>query len=100
MELEGIITKCLQKSPADRYQHVDELVVDLRSLQRESESIRTPAKKESTKKRFKTLIISSAILLIFILVVAGYFLTYEQDKGYYLSIISVLMRNRNISVMA
>jgi serine/threonine protein kinase len=77
MELEGIITKCLQKSPADRYQHVDELVVDLRSLQRESEYISTPP----TKKRSKTLFVSSAILLIFILVVTGYFLTYEQDKG-------------------
>jgi non-specific serine/threonine protein kinase len=81
MELEQIITKCLQKNPAERYQHIDEMVVDLRGLKKESESIRTPPKKESKKRQFKTLIVSSAILLIIILFIAGYFLIFEQDKS-------------------
>jgi serine/threonine-protein kinase len=37
MELERITNKCLQKRPADRYQHVDELIVDLRQIREESE---------------------------------------------------------------
>jgi non-specific serine/threonine protein kinase len=81
MELEGVITKCLQKSPPERYQHIDELVVDLRSLKKESESISAPQKEESTKKRSKTLIISSAMLSILILFIAGYYFIFEQDKS-------------------
>ena len=38
MELERIIGKCLEKNAADRYQHLDELIVDLRHLKRESTS--------------------------------------------------------------
>ncbi|MEE9271161.1 MAG: tetratricopeptide repeat protein, partial [Candidatus Krumholzibacteria bacterium] len=34
MELERIVSKCFEKKPSDRYQHVDELVVDLRKLKR------------------------------------------------------------------
>jgi non-specific serine/threonine protein kinase len=81
MELEQIITKCLQKDPADRYQHVDEIIVDLRSLKKESESVSPPLKEDSIKKRSKTLKISSAVLIIIIIVFAGYFFIFEQDKS-------------------
>ncbi len=37
-ELERIIHKCLEKSPDDRYQHADEIVVDLRRLRRQTDS--------------------------------------------------------------
>lgn len=37
-ELERIIDKCLQKSPADRYQDTRDLVVDLRNLRRQYDS--------------------------------------------------------------
>ena len=36
LELERIIRKAMAKSPEDRYQHVDDLLVDLRSVRRES----------------------------------------------------------------
>jgi TolB-like protein/Tfp pilus assembly protein PilF len=39
IKLERIINKALSKNPSDRYQHVDELIVDLRRLQKESESL-------------------------------------------------------------
>lgn len=81
MELERIITKCLQKSPAHRYQHLDELVVDLRNLKKEPESISAPLKEKSTLKRSRALIISLAILSIFILIVVGYFIIDQQDKS-------------------
>ena len=41
--LEGIVNKALSKKPNDRYQHADELLVDLRRLQKERESGQTRA---------------------------------------------------------
>lgn len=38
MELERIINKCMEKDPSSRYQRIDELIVDLRKLERESVS--------------------------------------------------------------
>ena len=38
MGMERIINKCLHKNPAERYQHVDEMIVDLRQIKGESES--------------------------------------------------------------
>ena len=38
MELERITGKCVEKKAADRYQHADELLVDLRSLKRRVET--------------------------------------------------------------
>lgn len=38
MELEAIVGKCLAKSPEDRYQHTDELIVDLRAVAKRLES--------------------------------------------------------------
>ena len=37
-ELERILDKCLEKDPSDRYQHAEDLVVDLKHLQREAGS--------------------------------------------------------------
>ena len=41
MELERIVTKCLMKDPALRYQHADELVADLAAVELRSSAIRT-----------------------------------------------------------
>jgi len=38
MELERIVNKCLEKKPADRYQHLTDLLVDLRHLKKVSDA--------------------------------------------------------------
>jgi predicted Ser/Thr protein kinase len=38
MQLELIIGKCLAKNPAERYQHIDDLIVDLSTLRKKLES--------------------------------------------------------------
>jgi len=42
MELERIVSKAMAKDPAERYQHVDEMLVDLRRFRKESEPAHTP----------------------------------------------------------
>jgi tetratricopeptide (TPR) repeat protein len=47
LELDRIIAGCLEKDPQDRYQHTDQLAVDLRKLKRTTDSgvqaVRTPS---------------------------------------------------------
>jgi len=38
IELDRVITKALAKAPDERYQHVEEMLVDLRALRKEQES--------------------------------------------------------------
>jgi TolB-like protein/Tfp pilus assembly protein PilF len=78
MELEQIINKCLNKNPSDRYQHVDDLMVDLKGLKSESTDIRS--KEEKQKKHSKTVLIPITILSILILIVGGYFFNPFTDS--------------------
>jgi TolB-like protein/Tfp pilus assembly protein PilF len=77
-EQDGVISKCLEKNPDDRYQHVDDLIVDLRRLKRDSESKITTSRKDillkAPTKRKKPVLMSVILLSTAIIVVAGYFL--------------------------
>ena len=84
MELEWIVNKALAKDANERYQHMDELLVDLKRLKKDSDSS-IPVKpvengkKESTKKRIRTIIIaSSIILLIAIILSLGKIIFFEE----------------------
>jgi serine/threonine protein kinase len=80
MELERIINKCLNKNPSDRYQHVDDLIVDLKGLRIESVSTSIPTKIEHPAKSSKTVIMSVTVLSILILIVAGYFILIQRGE--------------------
>jgi serine/threonine protein kinase/Tfp pilus assembly protein PilF len=86
MELQRIVDKCLEKNPADRYQHADELIVDLHRLKKESESKSKPADRSFEKKvpgssRFKSgRLLTVAIFLIIILLIAGYFVISQLPR--------------------
>ncbi len=77
-ELERIINKALIKDPSDRYQHADDMMVDLRKLKKDSKPEVTISKKKTSpeitlKASRKTLILGSIFLAV-IIIIAGYFI--------------------------
>jgi serine/threonine protein kinase len=47
MELERIVNKCMEKNPAERYQHLDDLLADLKAMKKKFESSRSEANNET-----------------------------------------------------
>ena len=76
MELEGIIAKALTKNPQARYQHIDELAVDLQRIKRESTIETLPSSRsrdiELQKKHRRPLLIGSLIFVIVIITALAY----------------------------
>jgi serine/threonine protein kinase/tetratricopeptide (TPR) repeat protein len=82
VELERIAHKAMAKKASDRYQHADELLVDLRALSAEITTTgiaKGPAKTGFTGKRIG-LIFSSVIIIIAALVLARLFLFPEKSE--------------------
>jgi non-specific serine/threonine protein kinase len=73
-QLERIVNLCLEKKATDRYQQMSDLLVDLRSLQPQSESgVTKPGRaKASRQQRTLTYVFSAALVVLALLV--GYFL--------------------------
>jgi len=77
MELERIINKCLEKKPSDRYQHVDELIVDLRSLKKKSKPGVMPfasGLKRKDRRPASPFNITIIFLLLSMVAVSAYFI--------------------------
>jgi len=84
LELERIINKCLQKSPADRYQHVGDLLVDLNSLlkERNSKSKTIESKRDGTRFPKKRSVIYGSIgIFIILMAVIEYSLFLSPDEA-------------------
>jgi len=80
VELERIVNKTLAKEPERRYQHADELMVDLRRLLMESTtegsfSTRTIFR-VPPKKRPKSILVTGIIVVAAAIIVGSYFLIY------------------------
>ena len=85
LELERIVNKCLSKDSSDRYQHADELIVDLRHFKKESESKKIPTEKvvvqRTSQKRSPSLAIPGMLLLFVVLIGAGYLYFTRETKS-------------------
>ena len=74
MELERIVLKALAKDPDERYQHVDEMIVDLKSAQTGVQSGKAQARSVIAKpKKMKSRYLSLGIALFFITFLGLYF---------------------------
>jgi TolB-like protein/Flp pilus assembly protein TadD len=71
--LEEIVKKSLEKNPDDRYQNIDELLDDLKSISEgtESEGIRARLRKAKFAKRKKSILYASVAGLIIIMTVTA-----------------------------
>jgi TolB-like protein/predicted Ser/Thr protein kinase len=81
VELERIVDKCLAKDPRLRFQHVDELVVDLRRLQQRSTATRRrqPAVQKPGGRRRRSVIVGIASLAMLALLVLAWRFVGERD---------------------
>jgi non-specific serine/threonine protein kinase len=77
MELERIVSKCLEKQPSQRYQGIDDLLVDLKRLGVGLEEPQKPSTARARPKAGKNKVIgwvlgSAAVLMIAVLVLVVY----------------------------
>jgi len=80
MELERIVNKAITKNPSVRYQHADEMLVDLRSLNKGS--LPRPEIKKYPKAMSKPLLGILAIVLLLVLLIVGYLLTRRESREF------------------
>ncbi|MFB0519048.1 MAG: protein kinase [Acidobacteriota bacterium] len=77
LELERVVNKCLEKEPSDRYQHADELIVDLRRLRKELKVRVIPSRKvvsrETPRRRLQSFLVPGILFLVAVVIIAGYF---------------------------
>jgi serine/threonine protein kinase/tetratricopeptide (TPR) repeat protein len=70
MELERIVTKALAKNPSERYQHVEDMLVDLRAIRTETQS-HVPSRKTPRRwTRGKTIAAGATVIVVIVLAVA------------------------------
>ncbi len=84
-ELERVVNKCLAKEPGERYQRVDELLVDLRGLQKEQQvdaaTRARPAPAPAPQSHRTPWLLAGVAAFIALAVAAGAFLgLFESEK--------------------
>ena len=73
IELERIVFKAMAKKPEERFQHIDEMIVDLKKLLKDSESITIEKQKPAVVReksfygKHKLYIVPSAVLFLVVI---------------------------------
>jgi eukaryotic-like serine/threonine-protein kinase len=80
MSLERIVNKCLEKNASERYQHADELIVDLRRAAGEG-STEVAARKPSMWDKRRVLIYGGSVVALAVLVLVGVSLFKKTDES-------------------
>ncbi|MGD2087869.1 MAG: protein kinase [Candidatus Aminicenantes bacterium] len=86
MELERIINKSLSKDPSERYQHADDLMVDLRKLKKDTKPETAPSMIKTSpgitiKASLKLLVLTGIILAAIVIVVGMILFKGEPEPG-------------------
>jgi non-specific serine/threonine protein kinase len=92
MELERVVQKCLSRDPRDRYQHMDELLVDLRSCSKGTSQIgaQTQPPVGPVRRRKKLFWYGAAAVLIALALIAYFLVPREERPASRLKMIAVL----------
>jgi len=80
LELERIVHKCLEKNPSERYQHADELLVDLQKIKRTSDSGEVVPIIQEKRKKKRILLYSLIMSVVIVMAVLGYILFSPPTK--------------------
>ena len=81
MELERVVKKTLAKNPDERYQRVDELLVDFKSLGRELQTVKSQTRPAKIKpERRKRLFLSAGLILFFIVSITSLYFLLRSDE--------------------
>ena len=81
-ELQRVVDKTLAKNRDERYQHVDEMIADLKSIRRKLETtptIHEPGKPKRLKKRSVYVYVSFAFLIIILILIKIFFFTSSRE---------------------
>jgi tetratricopeptide (TPR) repeat protein len=97
-ELQRVIGKCLEKDPRDRYQHADEIVVDLRKLRRDTDSQPLPRVSDDGARAVRSrpawlrpaLIAGAGALLVAVVLVGWWLLPTRSPTGAEVESLAVL----------
>ena len=83
LELERIVNKALKKNPGERYQRLDEMLVDLKAVRHSSAAGKDPStvKGRALSKSTRKTPLTVGLFLLIVLVVAGGFFYWRQPPA-------------------
>jgi serine/threonine protein kinase/tetratricopeptide (TPR) repeat protein len=81
-QLQAIVTKTFAKTPDERYQHADEILVDLKSIRKELQSGKTKTGVTKPKlARKKQIFFYGGVILLLVLIMGGFFWFTGHDEA-------------------
>jgi len=83
MELERIVNKALAKNPGERYQHIDEMLIDMKAVKKQVESgeLITGHTKKRPQKRKSVFWIGGVAVVVVSLIVVGLYLRADKKES-------------------